>query len=170
MNPLLRVSALLLIGPCLAAAQQTDCSAITLGLAKSSTSVTAPAWRIYLQNKSAKSLMVRFSALDFHWKIEEHSYLGWQEALTGGVGPGKSSIESSPERGEDRRTIGKHQRSLVTDFDVRRDAPTDETTQPGKRYRITFAQEITLLSDGREAVCKLVAQPQSFTVSPLHRR
>lgn len=170
MNTLLRVSALLLIGSCLAAAQQPDCSTITLGLARSSTSVMTPAWRIYLQNKSARSLVVRFSALDFHWKIEEPSNQGWQEVLTGGVGPGKPSIEASPGRGEDRRTIAKHQRSLVTDFDVRRDVPTDETMKPGKRYRITFAQDVTLLNDSHEAVCKLLAQPQPFTVRPLDGR
>ena len=107
MNTLLRVSALLLIGPCLAAAQQPDCSNITLGLAKSSSNGTTPAWRIYLQNKSAKSLVVRFSALDFHWKIEEPSNQGWQEVLTGEVGPGKPSIKASPGRGEDRLTIAK---------------------------------------------------------------
>ena len=170
MNSLLRVSALLLIGSCLAAAQQPACSTITLGLAKSSTSVTTPAWRIYLQNKSAKSLVVRFSALDFHWKIEEPFNHGWQEALTGGVGPGKPSIESSPGRGEDKRTIAKHQRSLVTDFDVRRDVPADETIKPGTHYRITFAQDVTLLSDSLEAACKLVAEPQPFTVRHSDKR
>jgi hypothetical protein len=170
MNTLLRVVTLLLIGSCLAGAQQPECSTITMDLARSSTSVTTPAWRIYLRNKSAKSLVVRFSALDFHWKIEEASNQGWQEDLTGGVGPGKPSIEASPERGEDRRVIAKHQRSLVTDFDVRRDVPTDETMKPGKHYRITFAQDVTLLSDSREAACKLVAEPQPFTVRPSDKR
>jgi hypothetical protein len=170
MNTLLRVSVLLLISSCLAAAQQPDCSTITLGLARSSTSVTTPAWRIYLRNKSARSLVVRFSALDFHWKIEELSDHGWQDAITGGVGPGKPSIQASAGRGEDRRTIAKHQRSLVTDFDVRRDVPTDESMKPGKRYRITFAQDVTVLNDNHEAVCKLLAEPQPFTVRSLDKR
>ena len=50
----------------------------------------------------------------------------------------------------------------MTDFDVRRDVPTDETMKPRKHYRVTFAQDVTLLNDSHEAVCKLVAEPQPF--------
>jgi hypothetical protein len=162
MNTPLRVLLLLLIGSGLAAAQQPDCSTVEILASRPLNTVTTPTWRIYVRNNSPKTIVVRFSPLDFHWKIEGASKQGWQESLAGGIGPGKPSIGASLGRGTDTRTIKKHHASLVTDFDVRRDVPIDGALKPGRRYRIMFAQDVALLGDN-ETVCKLVAKPQLFT-------
>ena len=163
MNKLFSLFALLILGPCLVIAQRRDCSAVTLRVTSSSPGVTS-AWRIYVQNKTSRNLLVRASALDFHWKMEEASTQGWQEILTGGVGPGKPSHGASPGVDADTRTIAKHQKSLIFDFDAKRDLTSDGTIKRGKRYRISFAQDVTLLGGIRETVCKLVAKPQSFQI------
>lgn len=170
MNTLLRLLVLLLIGSYVAGAQQPDCATVGIVASGSSNTGTTHSWRIYVRNKGGKSLVVRFSPLDFHWKIEEASKQGWQEALTGGVGPGKPSIGASPSRGLDIRTILKHKRSLIGDFDVRRDTPDDETLKQGRQYRIIFSLDVTLLSDSRETACKLMAEPQSFRIRPSESR
>jgi hypothetical protein len=159
---LIRMVTVLLCACLVATGQQPYCSSLTLNVEIAPYFATAPAWMLFVENNRSQPAVVRISAHNFHWKIEQAEKGAWSEVLTGGIGLGEPSTASIPPQNLDTRTITKQHRSFVGDFDLRRDIPA-ESLKLLTEYRITFEQDIDLIdSAGRVNECRLVAKPQVF--------
>ena len=164
---LLRVLAFVLIPCSVVVTREPNCTGLSLRVVSSSVVGGAPAWRVYIQNKTRNSATVRVGPLDYRWTLEKGAKGKWDVVLTGSIGPGKPSAGARPAPELDTtRALGAGQRLVVDEFDLRREFSDGQALTPGASYRITFEQDVELINDGVAVKCKLAAKPRLFRYQP----
>jgi hypothetical protein len=166
---MIRICTFLLLASSISAGQATLCSAMKLRVEADRNAAT-PKWRVYLVNRSPADARIHIPSQRYRWQIEKHKQTTWDIVLSGGVGAGVGA-EASPRLGTSRGvsdtvTIGRGERHLITDFDVRRDV-SHESLDRRSTYRIVFEQQIELTdTNGTRGSCKLTSSPKVFRTTP----
>ncbi len=164
---LVRLLAFVLIPCAIAGGQQLGCGGLRLYTVSRSESGAPNAWSVFLQNRSNIPIRVQLSPVGFRWVVEGLTDGKWSVVLSGGIGPGKPSVGAAEGRAQDAsRILGSLQKLFLDQFDLSQELPEVQDFVPGAPYRITFEQDVEVLTSNLSAKCKLRAKPRPFRYKP----